>query len=208
LFGECPARRRRKEARPAEIVEAARKCFIEHGFGATRIEDVAKGAGVSKGTVYLYFDSKESLFEEVVRANVSPVLDSIIAAIEADPDTPAIQQLTFVARTMYREMVGTDRRKLMHLVVAEGVRFPHLADFYFKETIAKGQSLMRAVIQRGEQRGELKANGLDRYPEILMAPTVVAGIFSLVFSAHAPSDLDQYIETHIRAGLKALEAGS
>jgi AcrR family transcriptional regulator len=208
LFGDCPTRKRRKEARPAEIVEAARKCFINHGFGATRIDDVAKGAGVSKGTVYLYFDSKEALFEAVVRTNVSPVIDSIIQSIEADPETSSIDQLTFVARTMYREMVGTERRKLMHLVIAEGVRFPHLADFYFKETIAKGQALMRAVIQRGESRGELKANGLDRYPEILMAPTVVAGIFSLVFSAHAPSDLEDYIETHLRVGLKALEAGS
>jgi len=169
---------------------------------------VAKGAGVSKGTVYLYFDSKEALFEAVVRANVSPVVDSIIAAIEADPQTPAVDQLTLVARTMYREMVGTERRKLMHLVIAEGIRFPHLADFYFQETIAKGQALVRAVIQRGEQRGEVKANGLDRYPEILMAPTVVAGIFSLVFSRHAPGDLEDYIDTHIRAGVKALEATS
>lgn len=208
MFGECPARKRRKEARPAEIVEAARKCFINHGFGATRIDDVAKGAGVSKGTVYLYFDSKEALFEAVVRAQLSPIIDSVTAAIEADPDTPAVDQLTFVARTMYREMVGTDRRKLMHLVIAEGIRFPQLADFYFKETIAKGQELIRAVIRRGEARGELKANGLDRYPEILMAPTVVAGIFSLVFSAHAPGDLEDYIETHLRVGLKALEAGS
>lgn len=206
MFAECPARKRRKEARPAEIVEAARKCFIENGFGATRIEDVAKGAGVSKGTVYLYFDSKEALFEAVVRAQLSPIIDSVAAAIEADPNTPAVDQLTFVARTMYREMVGTDRRKLMHLVIAEGVRFPHLADFYFKETIAKGQELIRAVIRRGEARGELKANGLDLYPEILMAPTVVAGIFSLVFTAHAPKDLDDYIETHLRVGLKALEA--
>jgi AcrR family transcriptional regulator len=205
LFGECPARKRRKEARPAEIVEAARICFINHGFGATRIEDVAKGAGVSKGTVYLYFESKEALFEAVVRANVSPVIDSVIAAIEADPNTPAPDQLIFCARTMYREMVGTDKRKLMQLVIAEGTRFPWLADFYYREVVGKGKELIRAVIRRGEQRGELKANGIDRYPEILMAPTVVAGIFSLVFSEHAPADLDDYIETHLAAATKALE---
>jgi AcrR family transcriptional regulator len=208
LLGECSKRRRRKEARPAEIVEAARKCFIEHGFGATRIDDVAKGAGVSKGTVYLYFDSKEALFEAVVRAHVSPVIDSVIVAIEADPNTPAADQLMFCARTMYREMVTTDKRKLMQLVIGEGTRFPWLAEFYYRETIAKGQELIRAVIRRGEERGELKGNGIDRYPEILMAPTVVAGIFSLVFVDHAPADLDDYIETHLRAGLKALEAGS
>jgi AcrR family transcriptional regulator len=189
-------------------VEAARKCFINKGFGATRIEDVAKGAGVSKGTVYLYFDSKEALFEAVMRANVSPVVDSVIASVEADPSTPAVDQLTLVARTMYRELVGTERRKLMHLVIAEGIRFPHLAEFYFKETIDKGQALLRAVIRRGEERGELTANGLDRHPEILMAPTVVAGIFAMVFNAYTPEDLEDYIETHLRAGIKALEAGS
>jgi AcrR family transcriptional regulator len=206
LLGDCPARRRRKEARPTEIVEAARICFIEKGFGATRIDDVARGAGVSKGTVYLYFESKEALFEAVVRANVSPVIDSVIAAIEADPNTPAPDQLIFCARTMYREMVLTDKRKLMQLVIAEGSRFPWLAEFYYGETIAKGKELIRAVVRRGEERGELKANGIDRYPEILMAPTVVAAIFSLVFQAHAPADLEEYIEVHLEAARKALEA--
>lgn len=206
MLGHCPARRRRKEARPAEIVEAARLCFVDKGFGATRIDDVAKGAGVSKGTVYLYFDSKEALFEAVIRANVSPVIDSVIKAIEADPNTPAADQLKFCARTMYREMVGTDKRKLMHLVIAEGVRFPWLAEFYFSETVAKGQELIRAVIRRGQERGELTANGLDRHPEILMAPTVVAGIFSLVFNKLPPDQLDDYIEIHLAAATRALQA--
>lgn len=202
-----PVRQRRKEARPAEIVEAARICFINNGFGSTRIDDVARGAGVSKGTVYLYFESKEALFEAVVRANLSPVVDSVIAAIEADPHTAAADQLKFCARTMYREMVGTERRKLMHLVIAEGVRFPQIADFYFKETIAKGQELIRAVIRRGQERGELKANGLDRHPEILMAPTVVAGIFALVFNKLPADQLDDYIEVHLEAATRALEVG-
>jgi AcrR family transcriptional regulator len=205
LIGECPSRRRRKEARPAEIVEAARICFINNGFGATRIQDVAKGAGVSKGTVYLYFASKEALFEAVVRAQLSPVIDSVIAAIEADPNTPAPDQLIFCARTMYREIVTTDKRKLMLLVIAEGPRFPWVAEFYYREVLSKGKELIRAVIRRGEERGELKANGIDRFPEILMAPTVVAGIFSLVFADHAPEDLDQYIEVHLEAFRRALE---
>lgn len=205
MLGSSPARKRRKEARPAEIVEAARICFINNGFGATRIDDVAKGAGVSKGTVYLYFESKEALFEAVICANLSPVVDSVIAAIEADPNTPAAEQLRFCARTMYREMVGTERRKLMHLVIAEGIRFPALADFYFKETIAKGQELIRAVIRRGQERGELSANGLDRHPAILMAPTVVAGIFTLVFNKLSAAELEDYIEVHLEAATRALQ---
>jgi AcrR family transcriptional regulator len=205
LVTDCPVRKRRKHARPAEIVEAARICFINDGFGATRIEDVARRAGVSKGTVYLYFESKEALFEAVIRANVAPVIGSVTAALEVDPTTPAAEQLEFCARTIYREMVGTERRKLLQLVIAEGTRFPWVAEFYYREVVSKGQALIRAIIRRGEQRGELTANGLDRYPEILMGPTIVAAIFSLIFSAHAPSDLEDYIDAHLKAGLKALE---
>jgi hypothetical protein len=109
---------------------------------------------------------------------------------------------------MYREMVTTDKRKLMQLVIAEGTRFPWLAEFYYREVVGKGKELIRAVIRRGEERGELTANGIDRFPEILMAPTVVAGIFSLVFVDHAPDDLDDYIEVHIEAFRKALEIPS
>lgn len=201
-----PRRRRRKEARPAEIVEAARKCFILNGFAATRIEDVAKQAGVSKGTVYLYFETKEALFDAVMRANVLPVIDSLIAAIRADETTPAPQQLQFIARTMYREIVGTERRRLLHLVIAEGPRFPWLTEFYYREILSKGREAVRAVIERGVERGELRANGLDRHPEVLMAPTIVAALFSLLFARHAPVDLDDYIDTHLALGLRALEA--
>jgi AcrR family transcriptional regulator len=201
-----PRRRRRKEARPAEIVEAARKCFVLNGFAATRIEDVARKAGVSKGTVYLYFDTKEALFDAVMRANVLPVIDSLIAAIRADETTPAPRQLEFIARTMYREIVGTDRRLLLHLVIAEGPRFPWLTDFYCREILSKGREVIRAVIERGEARGELSGNGLDRHPEMLMAPTIVAALFSLLFARLAPVDLDDYIETHLAMGLRALEA--
>jgi AcrR family transcriptional regulator len=208
LDGNSPRRRRRKQARPAEIVEAARKCFVSNGFAATRVEDIARQAEVSKGTVYLYFETKESLFEAVMRANVLPVIDSLIAAIRADESTPAPRQLEFIARTMYRELVGTDRRLLLHLVIAEGPRFPWLTEFYHREILSKGREAIRAVIERGEARGELTANGLDRHPEVLVAPTIVAALFSILFARHSPVDLDDYIETHLAMALRALEAAA
>lgn len=201
-----PRRRRRKDARPAEIVEAARKCFVLNGFAATRIEDVARQAGVSKGTVYLYFETKEALFDAVMRADVLPVIDSLIAAIRGDETTPAPRQLETIARTMYREIVCTERRRLLHLVIAEGPRFPWLTEFYYREILSKGREAVRAVIERGVARGELQGNGLERHPEVLMAPTIVAALFSLLFARHAPVDLDDYIETHLAMGLRALEA--
>jgi AcrR family transcriptional regulator len=206
LNGNSPRRRRRKEARPAEIVEAARKCFVLNGFAATRIEDVGRQAGVSKGTVYLYYETKEALFEAVIRANVLPVIDSVIEAIRADETTPAPKQLEYIARTMYREIVGTERRRLLHLVIAEGPRFPWLTEFYYREILGKGLEALRAVIERGEARGELKGNGLDRNPQMLMAPVVVAALFSLLFEPWAGVDLEDYIETHLAMGLRALEA--
>ena len=177
-----------------------------NGFAATRVEDVAKQAGVSKGTVYLYFETKEALFEAVMRANILPVIDSLIAAIRADETTSAPKQLEFIARTMYREIVGTERRRLLHLVIAEGPHFPWLTDFYYREILSKGREAIRAVIERGEARGEFRGNGLERHPEVLMAPTIVAALFSLLFARHAPVDLDDYVEAHLAMGLRALEA--
>jgi AcrR family transcriptional regulator len=204
LFNGCPKRRRRKEARPAEIVEAARLTFLDKGFAATRIEDIAARAGVSKGTVYLYFDAKEALFEAVVRANVVPVIDEVIRAIRDDEATPAIEQLRFVARVMYRDMVGTDRRRLLHMIIAEGPRFPWLTDFYHREVLSRGVELIRTVLRRGEARGELRSDGLDEYPHIIMAPTILAALFTNLFEHQEPIDIQRYAELHFDLVEKAL----
>lgn len=206
MFNGCPKRRRRKEARPAELVEAARLTFLDNGFAATRIDDIAARAGVSKGTVYLYFETKEALFEAVVRANVVPVIDQVIRAIEADETTPALDQLKMIARTMYREMVGTDRRRLLHLIIAEGPRFPWLTEFYHREVLSRGVALIRAVLRRGEARGELRLGGVDEFPHIIMAPTILAAIFTNLFERHEPIDIERYAEAHIALVERALRA--
>lgn len=201
-------RRRRKEARPNEIVEAARATFVEHGFAATRVEAIARRAGVSKGTVYLYFPTKEALFEAVVRENVLPVLDRAAAMLAADTETPAPAQLRFLLETMYRELVGTERKRLLHLIVAEGPRFPWLSEFYHREFISRGTALMRGVIERGVARGEFVSNGLDRFPKIVVAPAIVAALYTILFAEHEPLDLDAYREVHLGAVLRALESPS
>ena len=204
MFGDDPKRRRRKEARPAEIVEAARLCFVDNGFAATRIEDVAARAGVAKGTVYLYFPNKEALFEAVARANVVPVIEQVIRAIEADRTTPAMDQLLMIARVMYRDMVGTDRKRLLHMIIAEGPRFPWLTEFYHREILSRGQELIRTVLRRGAERGEIDPDGLDEFPQILMAPTIIAAIFSTLFHDQEPLDVERYAEAHIRMVERAL----
>ena len=198
------SRRRRKEARPHEIVDAARAEFVEKGFSAARIDDIAARAQVSKGLVYVYFPSKEALFEAVIRAAVVPVIDDVATMIEADHLTPAAVHVRMIVATLYRELVLTDRRRLLQLIIAEGSRFPGIARFYHAEMITKGRALLRAVIERGVARGEFRATSLSDYPEIVLAPALVAAIWKLLFEPFEPVDTDTYMAAHLDAALRAL----
>jgi AcrR family transcriptional regulator len=197
-------RRRRKEARPAEIIEAARATFIEHGFAAARTDDIAARAGVSKGLIYVYFPTKEALFEAVVRSNVLPIFEVATAALAADQTTPASAQLRLVIEMMYRELVGTDRRRILHLIISEGPRFPSLAQFYHREVISKGRALLRTIIERGVARGEFKPTGLEKHPEMLIAPAIVAALWTLLFASVEPLDVGGYLDLHLAMALDAL----
>ena len=196
--------RRRKDARPAEIVDAARVEFIDKGFAAGRIDDIATRAGVSKGLVYVYFASKEALFEAVSRAAVVPILDQVAAMIEADAETPAPAQLRMMISTVYRELVLTERRRLLQLIIAEGARFPEIARFYHGEMIAKARGLLRKVIERGVARGEFRASGLSDYPEIIVAPALVAALWKLLFEPFEPVDTEAYMTVHLDAVMRLL----
>jgi AcrR family transcriptional regulator len=202
----CPIRRRRKDARPGEILAAARAVFLEAGFAAARVDEIARGAGVSKGTVYLYFPTKEALFEAVVKADFLPVIEGLRSAIASDPDASAIDQLRLIGETMYRELAGTDRRLLTHLIIAEGRRFPWLAEFYHRDIMSGGKALIRYVLERGRARGEFDAGGLADHPEILMAPTIVAALFAILFAPYEAFDMDAYRTSHIDFVLRALLA--
>ena len=178
--------------------------FLDKGFAATRIEDIAAKAGVSKGTVYLYFPTKEALFEAVMRVNVVPVIDQVIRAIRDDETTPAKDHLRMIARVMYHDMVGTDRKRLLHMIVAEGPRFPWLTEFYHREVLSRGVELVRAVLKRGEARGEFRTCGVEEYPHIIMAPTILAALFSNLFERLEPIDLERYAEIHVALIERAL----
>lgn len=199
-------RRRRKEARPAEIIDAARAAFIEHGFAATRTDDIAARAGVSKGLIYVYFPTKQALFEAVVRSNVLPIFEAATDALAIDQTTPASAQLRLVLEMVYRELVGTERRRILHLIVSEGPRFPGLAEFYHREVIAKGRTLLRTIIERGVSRGEFKPTAFGQHPEILISPAIVAVLWTLLFSSFEPLDVEAYFDLHLSMALDALKA--
>jgi AcrR family transcriptional regulator len=170
------------------------------------MEEIAERAGVSKGTLYLYFPTKEALFEEVMRANVLSVIEAAAAALGADGDMPAPVQLRFLLERMYRDLVGTERRRLLHLMIAEGPHFPAIAEFYHREVISRGMALLRMLIERGVARGEFTAHGLDEQPMIVIAPALLAGLYTHLFAEREPIDLESYCRTHVAAVLRMLGA--
>jgi AcrR family transcriptional regulator len=151
-----PRWHRRPEARPEEIIDAAQVVFGENGFARTKLEDVARIAGVSKGTVYLYFDSKESLFRAMVRAKVVAALTEAEEIVRSH-DGPSGELLASLIRLMYGRMRRDQMARISRLVHAELSNFPELAKFYFEEVILRARRLIEEVIRRGIEAGEFRA---------------------------------------------------
>ena len=140
--------RRRKDARPAEILEAALAVFAERGYAATRMDDIAARAGVTKGTIYLYFESKDAVFRGLVQQSIGVTLETQAAAL-AHFEGSAGDLLRLVLRGIGHFMCHSDRIVLPKIIVAEAGNFPSLAEFYRREVIDRGLALLRAVIARG-----------------------------------------------------------
>src|SRR6201984_2357269 len=159
-----PASHRAERAaeRRAAIVAAAFDEFIARGFAATRLDDVAKRAGVAKGTIYLHFKDKEALFEELVRTAIVPLIARL--APPAQPPGSVRDALEHFAFTFIQEVATTRRGDPVRLIVAEGPRFPAIADFYYREVVSRGLAAMRGLIQLGIARGEIRVPALANYP--------------------------------------------
>jgi AcrR family transcriptional regulator len=194
---EAPASSRATRAaeRRAAIVDAAMEEFIVRGFTATRLDDIAKRAGVAKGTIYLHFKDKESMFEELVRTVIVPVVAKLNAL---PPPTGSVRDLVEAfASNFLKEVIGTRRGDLVRLIVAEGPRFPSVADFYYREVVSRGMAGMRALIELGIARGEIREKNLARYPQILVAPAMIAVIWQSLFARHAPLDAQDMLRVHL-----------
>jgi AcrR family transcriptional regulator len=194
---EAPASSRATRAaeRRAAIVDAAMEEFIARGFAATRLDDIARRAGVAKGTIYLHFKDKESMFEELVRTVIVPVVAKLNAL---PPPTGSVRDLVEAfASNFLKEVIGTRRGDLVRLIVAEGPRFPSVADFYYREVVSRGMAGMRALIELGIARGEIREKDLARYPQILVAPAMIAVIWQSLFARHAPLDAQDMLRVHL-----------
>jgi AcrR family transcriptional regulator len=186
-----PARRwrRRKDARPAEIVTAALEVFAERGFSAARLDDVAARAGISKGTLYLYFPSKEELFKAVVREALLPNLERVERLLRAHPG-PAAAQLEMMIGQIGALLQGTQIGVIPKLIIAEAGNFPELARFYLEEVVQRGLGLLAGILERGIESGEFRAVDVGHSARTVIAPVLLAAIWKTTFEAHVGARLD------------------
>src|SRR5260221_4439530 len=189
------SRAERAAERRQAIIEAALDEFIARGFTATRLDDVARRAGVAKGTIYLHFKDKESMFEELISTAIVPLVGRLVP-------TPSMNgsvrdALEGFAKAFIQEVATTRRGDIVRLIVAEGPRFPRVADFYYREVISRGLAGMRALIELAIAPGEIKQPELARFPQIAVSPAIVAVIWKSLFERHSPLDATEMLRVHL-----------
>jgi AcrR family transcriptional regulator len=188
------ARKVRSGERRDAILSAALDEFSTRGFEAARLDDVAKRAGVAKGTIYLYFRDKETLFQELIRAMLTPLVGTIEALGQAE--LPLAVLADRLADLFVREVYETRRKDVIRLMITEGRRFPKLAEFYYREVLSRIIAAVRALLRRAAARGEVP-EGLAEFPQIIAAPGLVAIIWSGLFERFEPLDVRKMMKTHI-----------
>ncbi|MEN9670226.1 MAG: hypothetical protein RL018_503 [Pseudomonadota bacterium] len=199
----CPAdnarvkHARRKEARPGELLEAALDLFVAKGFAATRVEEVAAKAGVSKGTLFLYFKSKEELFEAVVRENISNQISQGMVELE-NFDGPTTDMLKFAMFAWWERVGNTKASGISKLVMSEASNFPTLANFYHENVVRPGRQLIQAILQRGVDRGEFRSLNMDYAVFSVIAPVMFLTMWKHswgICSIDAPLDPKSYLDS-------------
>ena len=188
------AREIRSAARREAILAAALDEFCKEGFAAARLEDVARRAGVAKGTIYLYFRDKEALFQEIIRNTLTPVVGSLEALRDLDIPVRALSEQ--MVDLFVREIFATRRREVIRLMITEGRRFPKLAEFYYREVVSHVMAAMRTLLERAAARGEVP-QALTRFPQLIAAPGLVAVIWSGLFDRFEELDVRAMMKTHL-----------
>jgi AcrR family transcriptional regulator len=201
----APRRRERRDTRPQEIVAAAFEEFAANGYAATRLEDVACRARVSKGLPYLYFKTKEGLFKAVVKSVVTSHFDSIRERMEkTELSVEAFLKGPFLS--FIQELVGSKRAFIARLLIAEGHKHPELTAFYYEQVVSRGIETMTRLIERGIERGEFKPTPLRDYPQLLFAPVITAIFWRHLFERHHHLDTDALLKTNIDLLTDAIRA--
>jgi len=199
-------RRRRKAERPHEILEAAFLEFSRNGYATTTLDQVAERAGVTKGTIYVYFESKEHLFISMVRELMKATLEPVCEMFERHEGSTADllrAQFSFI----YQHIVEDKRRReVVRMLIAEASRFPALADRYHEEIHRPCLALLTQAVQRGIDRGEIRRSAATECPQVIMAPIALVDLWMMMFDDRHPLDLKTYFNAHLDMVLNGLLA--
>jgi AcrR family transcriptional regulator len=190
-----PRYRRRKEDRPQEITAAALDAFAENGYAATRVDDVAKRAGVSKGLLYLYFKTKEELFKAVIHSVVVPRIEALAATVDSS-EMSAEEFLRGPFLDFVKTLPGSPISTLVRLMIAEGPKHPDLLQYYWENVVSRGLAAITVLLERGVQSGEFRRSIVNELPHLFVMPVMFSVIFKLLFEEQCP-DTDTLIETQV-----------
>jgi len=193
-----------KDQRHKQILNAAFDEFAERGYETTRLEDVAKRAGIAKGTIYLYFKNKELLFRAVLRDQITHVLRDFAEYAENSSSSSEDLLREFLVR-QYSELVANAKaRSIIRLLISESHKFPQLAEIYYNDIVLPGLSTIRHILEKNAGAGELTSRELTEFPQILIAPGILAVLWSLIFGDRHPLDLETYRQAHLQFVLSGL----
>jgi AcrR family transcriptional regulator len=200
-----PRWQRRKDERPGEILHAALDVFAARGFAAAKLDEVAAKAGVSKGTLYLYFESKEELFRSVVRGLLLPTVAMAERRI-AEHKGPAAALLRELVMTLGRVIAESKLGAIPKLIIAEAANFPDLAKFYYEEVIKRGMRAVGGLLQRGAEAGEFRPVAPERFVPLMMGPLLVLVVWKHGFERAGipPLPLEAVLNEHADSLLRAL----
>ena len=191
-----PRFQRRKEDRPAEITEAAVAVFAEKGYSATRVDDVAKRAGVSKGLLYLYFKTKEELFKAVVKSFIEPRVDALRGRVQ-DSDLSAEEFLRGPFLQFVKGLPRSPARVVVRLMIAEGPKHPDLTAYYWQHVVSVGLDALRQLIRKGIDNGEFRDSALEQFPQLLLSPVLLSIMWLTVFEQYESLDTDKMLDAHV-----------
>ena len=199
-----PRYQRRKEDRPQEITAAAFAAFAEKGFTATKVEEVARRAGVSKGLLYLYFKTKEELFKAVIRSVVAPRVDELTRTLDSS-DLGAEAFIRGPLLAFMQRLPGSRASIVIRLMISEAPKHPDLVDYYWDKVASRGLAALRQLLERGVASGEFRESAVTELPQLFVAPVMMSIVWGTVF-AERSLDTDKLIATQVDMILSYIKA--
>ncbi len=193
-----------KDLRRQALLDAALDEFAERGFAAARMEDIARRADLSKGTLYLYFESKEDLFKALVDTKAAPRLDEIEALVTEMPS--ALEALATFAQLAPMLIQRSPVPRLAKIIIGESNQFPEIADFYRRNFIERGMGVIRSVLEQGVERGELEVEDPALTARLIMGPMVLSAVWHVLYGDKPDGrvDLEKLFALHARYLRRAL----